>query len=421
MRSARLELSWPLRVGVAAFSAGAGVIHLTMVPSHVEEWAVEGFAFAVAGWLQLAVAVAVLARPSRAVLWVATTSSLVLLGLWAASRTWGLPVGPHAGLASEASTVDLTSAVLQVGVVVVAVAGLYRPSLGSDWTGERLVVASVVPVAVLVATTGALASPSARDHAHGSAEVAADGTATGDGHAHAGDATATPVADDRGLSLLTNGHHHEMTYHPLDPATQAALDAQLDVTREVARQYPTVADAEAAGYRRSGPYSPGLGAHYTRPNAASLNAEGIMTDEALRNPMALLYTGTDADDRIAGFMYYSSSEVEPFGFVGTNDTWHVHNSICLTSGPDGIDAPFGADHAATPEQCAQVDGTILESTQWMTHVWSVPGFENGPEGVFAEVNPLLACSDGTYFQRPPERWIDNLHNTCVSNAAGSPV
>src|SRR5436190_499595 len=70
--------------------------------------------------------------------------------------------------------------------------------------------------------------------------------------------------DDQGLSLLTNGHHHEIVQQPLDSETRLALNAQVDETREVARLYPTVADADAAGYRRAGPYSPGLGAHYIK-------------------------------------------------------------------------------------------------------------------------------------------------------------
>lgn len=423
MFTPRLDLSWPLRVAVAVLAAGSGVIHLVMVPSHMGEWAPEGVAFALAGWLQLAVAVWVLVRPDRAVLWVAVVSSSAMVGVWAVARTAGLPFGPNAGVSGSAGTVDLTCVALELALTVVAVVGLVRPTLGQQWDQRALVAATAVPVVIVVMTTGALASPSARDHGHGQSPGDTVGVALADdGHGHTPDGVSlTPIVDDKGLALLSNGHHHAMSYHPLDPATQAALDAQLAVTREVAAAFPTVAAAEAGGYRRSGPYSPGLGAHYTRANAASLNAEGVMSDEALRNPMGLLFTGTGPDDRIAGFMYYSSSAVEPFGFVGTNDTWHVHNSLCLTIGPEGIDAPFGADHAATPEQCAQVNGMILESTQWMTHVWSVPGYENGTEGIFAEVNPALACSDGTYYQRPPERWIDNLLNTCSSNAAGAPV
>jgi hypothetical protein len=423
MLTGRLDLSWPLRVAVAVLAAGSGVIHLVMVPSHMGEWVPEGAAFALAGWLQLAVAVWVLVRPDRAVLWVAVISSSAMVALWALARTAGLPLGPNAGTAQAAGTVDLTCVVLEMLLLAVAGLALARPDFGRDWDQRALVAATAMPVVVVVLTTSALASPSARDHAHARAGgETTDVALAADGHDHSQDGpSATPIGDDKGLSLLSNGHHHAMSYHPLDPATQSALDAQLAVTREVAAAFPTVAAAEAAGYRRAGPYSPGLGAHYTRANAAALNSEGVMSDEALRNPMGLLFTGNEPDDRIAGFMYYSSSAVEPVGFVGTNDTWHVHTSICLKIGPDGIDAPFGADRAATDEQCAQVNGMMLQTTQWMTHVWSVPGYENGPEGIFAEVNPALACSDGTYYQRPPERWIDNLLNTCSSIEASSPV
>lgn len=411
--------SWPLRVAVSVTAAGAGIIHLVMVPSHLGEWAPEGWAFAVAGWLQLALAVVVLIRPTRAVLGVAAACSAVFVAAWAVSRTTGLPFGPESGVAEAAGTVDLACVGLEVAMALAAVTALVRPSFGGDWDHRVLVAASAVPVAVLVLTTAALASPSARDHAHGH-----DDGATGlaaDGHDHSHDAGVTTVGDDKGLALLSNGHHHAIEYHALDPATQAELDRQLAITREVAAQYPTVADAVAAGYRRSGPYTPGLGAHYTRPNAAALNADGVLDDDDLRNPLAIIYTGTDPTDRVAGFMYYSTSKVEPVGFVGTNDVWHTHTNICITNGPDGIDAPFGADHGATKEQCDAVHGSLMASTQWMTHVWSVPGYDDGPESVFAEVNRHLACSDGTYYQRDPDRWVDNLLNTCTSNEAGIQV
>ena len=60
----------------------------------------------------------------------------------------------------------------------------------------------------------------------------------------------------------TSPHEHEPD-QLLDPATRAALAAQLTAARDVALRYPTVADAEAAGYHLvGGGYGPGAGAHY---------------------------------------------------------------------------------------------------------------------------------------------------------------
>ena len=52
---------------------------------------------------------------------------------------------------------------------------------------------------------------------------------------------------------------------PLDRATRLLLAQQLTAARAVAMKYPTVADAEAAGYHLvGGGFGPGSGAHYLR-------------------------------------------------------------------------------------------------------------------------------------------------------------
>ena len=65
-------------------------------------------------------------------------------------------------------------------------------------------------------TTAAVASPGARDHGtHGHD----DGAAVAAGHGH-----ETTTVDDRGLSLLSNGHHTEIGPEaPLDAPTRAQL------------------------------------------------------------------------------------------------------------------------------------------------------------------------------------------------------
>jgi hypothetical protein len=357
------------------------------------ESTLEGTGFAVAGWFQLAVAFFVITRPSRAVLQAAILGSIALIAAWVVSRTAGLPFGAHAWHAEAVTFIDATCVGLEVGLIALAALLLLRPDIDAGWDASTRITASAAPVLVLLLTTLALASPSARDHASASHGV----------HGH---------EDDRGLSLLSNGHHHDIVQYELDPATQAALDAQLKITREVARQYPTVADAEAAGYRRAGPYSPGLGAHYITYGPAALNADGVVDEDDLRHPLAIIYDGTEPDSPVAGFMYYSMSATEPQGFVSQNDTWHYHENVCLKTSNGVIDAPLGADNEVSQAQCAAVGGSLLTVTQWMAHVWSVPGYDDVDAGVFAEVNPELTCPDGTYYQRPIEEWVDNLLTTC---------
>jgi hypothetical protein len=434
-----LPISPILRASIAATLVGAALIHVAMVPQHMNEWAVEGVAFIAAGWLQVALAIAIMWRPRRWVVLAVALCSLALIGAWAVTRTIGSPWGPLSGIVEPASFVDQATIAIEAATVLFAGLAWVRPRLGEGLESESLMFASLVPVAAIVFASAAIVSPSASNHVHApvkcpagqvppttiTGELAPTTTSTStsttvspDGHNHA---TPTCVpADDNGFSALGNGHHHVINNTPLDPVTQTELDRQLAITREVALQYPTVAAAEAAGYKRAGPYSPGLGAHYTKAGAAELNASGVMTDDALRHPLSLQFDGNEPTSRITGFMYYSMSRIEPVGFVGTNDVWHYHTNICLKYGPDGVDAPFGADLQATDEQCRSVGGFMLTQTQWMIHVWSIPGYEN-PQGVFAEESPQLGCSDGTYYQLPAEDWATNPINICRSKSPGNPT
>jgi hypothetical protein len=252
------------------------------------------------------------------------------------------------------------------------------------------------------------------------ATLAVVGALADDGATPAAAVDTTPAAvssdaagDDLGLSLLRNGHQHGSGADvELDAATQDRLDAQLAVTREVAEQYPTVADAEAAGYRRAGPFSPGLGAHYVIQTSAALNADGVVEEADLRQPLAIIYDGTEPDSPVAGFMYYSMSGEAPEGFVGPNDHWHYHDNVCLVSNPDGsLDAPLGADREVTDEQCARLGGNLLHVTQWMAHVWTVPGYES-EMGTFSEINPALTCPDGTYHQISIDDLVESPLTLC---------
>jgi hypothetical protein len=368
---------------LAACLTGAGIIHLAMVPSHMGEWRPEGWAFLASAVLQLGLAVGLVLRPRRWMAAVALVSSVAFISSWWVTRYAGMPFGPSEHYLEDPGTVDVTCVVLEAAAIAVAAVTLVKPRLTARWKAPVLVFASLIPIAALVAGTMAVASPSAAAHG-GHADGAAHGK------------------DDLGLWKLSNGHHHAITNNALDPKTQAELDRQIAITREVAAQYPTVAAAEAAGYRKAGPYSPGLGSHYTKTGDNELNGDGIVDDEDLRHPLSIIYDGNEPDSPVAGFMYYSISSVEPAGFAGSNDTWHTHSNVCIKPMPDGsVDSPFGADLPIDEQTCQSVGGILLDATQWMVHVWTVPGYDNVKGGVFAEVNPTLACSDGTYSRLDP--------------------
>ena len=50
---------------------------------------------------------------------------------------------------------------------------------------------------------------------------------------------------------------------------------------------------------------------------------------------------------------------------------------------------------ATKQQCDKVGGSLLKRTQYLLHVWVVPGYES-PEGVYAHLSSTITCDDGSY-------------------------
>ena len=122
----------------------------------------EGIGFALAGWLQIGLAAAVLTRPSRLVIRIACISSIAFIAVWVVSRVWGLPVGPESGLASEASFVDVTCVLFEAVAVMVGYELLAHPRLIASLGNRARVLLSVVPIGILLVATAAVASPSAR-------------------------------------------------------------------------------------------------------------------------------------------------------------------------------------------------------------------------------------------------------------------
>ena len=71
-------------------------------------------------WLQIALAVAVPLRPTRAVIFTIIAVSAASIGAWAVSRIWGLPFGEHADHAENVTVVDALTVVMEAFTVVLA-------------------------------------------------------------------------------------------------------------------------------------------------------------------------------------------------------------------------------------------------------------------------------------------------------------
>ena len=178
---------------------------------------------------------------------------------------------------------------------------------------------------------------------------------------------------------------------PLTHDQRLTLQWQMEQARAAAAAYPTVKDAEAAGYYRSVVYVPCIGAHYTNFHYA------IHFDPS--HPSELLYDGSTPDAKIVGLSYLVyHHNGPPAGFAGPNDHWHQHNAnggLCLGAG--GV---VGGEETSRAECAARGGRKTLLIDVWMLHAWVVPGFEC-TWGPFAGECPELGGRIGGTAYDPP--------------------
>lgn len=107
----------PLAVGVAVLSVGAGYVHLAYMQSHWQVWWAYGAFFLAMAVGQSLFAIAVLLYPRRWVLLAGVGGNLAIVGMYVLSRTEGVPMGPHTGVAEEAGAVDIATTASEIVVV----------------------------------------------------------------------------------------------------------------------------------------------------------------------------------------------------------------------------------------------------------------------------------------------------------------
>jgi hypothetical protein len=395
-----------VRWTVAALSVAAAAIHLGFAPAHLDEdWAHGGF-FLALGWFQLAWAALVVARPHRGVLALGAGVNLGVIGLWAVSRTSGLPFGVTEGAKEAVGTPDVLATIFEAAIVVLSVALLVRPTLADRPVRAPRAAFGAAAIIGLLAVVGASASITPRfagSHAHtGSEEATGHHDAGHDGMAHTDDggqadghgAGVTPAAFDgdspceiarpvRPEDQVEDGKGHDhrgpTLQKPIDQATFEQLAAQQEQARLVVERFPTVADALADGYHMSTEYVPCIGAHYTKNSLVG------RFDPAA--PSELLYDGSAPTSKLVGLSYLVFNKGgPPDGFAGPNDVWHSHSSnggLCMK------DRVVVGGEQTTEEECASRGGKKQALKDiWMVHDWVVPGWECS-WGVFAAECPEL--------------------------------
>lgn len=102
----------------AIASAGAGLIHFAEMPVHWLQWWLSGLFFAVVAVFQLMWAFLSWTRPRTLLLAIGIAANAAAAALWAASRTSGLPFGPHAGAPEAVEAAGICALLLECYVIM---------------------------------------------------------------------------------------------------------------------------------------------------------------------------------------------------------------------------------------------------------------------------------------------------------------
>jgi len=103
-----------------ALSVAAGTIHAWVVPEHLHEYWLFGTFFIAVAIGQFVWAASVTAWPGRATYLLGALGSPLLIGVWAISRTVGLPFGPEPWEPEPAAGLDIACVLFEAGIVVAA-------------------------------------------------------------------------------------------------------------------------------------------------------------------------------------------------------------------------------------------------------------------------------------------------------------
>ena len=355
--------------GLAAFSVGAAAIHFAVVFEHFTEDTLYGVFFLVLSWAQLIWPVVLVWRPSRPWLWLGIGGNAIVVAVYVASRTVGLPFGPDLHSAEPAGALDVVSCVLEAGLIAGCALLLWRPSLADRPVARRGAFARVaalaaVPVAVIAATTAVMTPGWAGPE--GPAGMASGSSSMGSASSSS---ALDPSMGDMGS---TDGQPDMQMYGSTAAPTAAqvvaaaALIQQTDVSL---KRYANVQAAFAAGYTEVLKTNGEEHLLYNGPDPAY---EGLNPQD----PSSLVYAINVPRHApiLLGAMYIMGDKQNGPQIGGGLTRWHSHLVTCVNGAQTvagfGVQLPGGCDPATWQDKY----------TDQMLHVWVVPY----PGGVFSD-------------------------------------
>ena len=348
--------------GLAALSVGAAAIHFAVIFEHFDEYVLYGAFFLVLSWAQMIWAAVVLWRPSRPWLWLGIAGNALVIAVYVASRTVGLPIGPDVNHPEPFGALDVVSIVLEAALIAGCAALLWRPSLADRPVrrhGRFAAAAGLVAVpALVVAATAAVMTPGWAGP-EGPAGMASGSPAS----------PASAAVQGMGDMGTTAGLPDMRMYGSTAPPTAAQVIAAGQLIKETGAslaRYRNVQAAFAAGYtyvlRTNGEEH----LLYDGPNPAyaGLNPQ---------HPSSLVYAINVPHHApiLLGAMYIEDGHVNGPQIGGSLTRWHSHLVVCDGGRP--TIAGFGVQLRGSCNPSAWTD----RYTAQMLHVWVVP-YPGGP-------------------------------------------
>ncbi len=356
--------------GLAALSVGAAAIHFAVTFSHFSEYLLYGVFFLVIAWAQLIWPAVLVWRPSRLWLGLGIAGNAVIVAVYVASRTTGLPFGPDLHDTEPVGALDVVSSVLELALIAGCAVLLWRPSLAERPVRHRGGLAGVVRLAavpaLVIAVTTAVLTPGWAGPEGPAGMAASMTTATSP--------ASSAASDQAGMGDMgsTGGLPNMQMYGSTAPPTAAQIVAAgklIEATDASLVRYQNVQAAFAAGYtyvlRTNGEEH----LLYDGPDSAydGLNPE---------TPSSLVYAINVPHHApiLLGAMYIEPGRSNGPQVGGSLTRWHSHLTVCDGGKPTiaGLDVQLrGSCDAAT---------WVPQYTGQMLHVWIVPY----PGGVFSD-------------------------------------
>jgi hypothetical protein len=350
---------------LAALSVGAAAIHFAVVFEHFTEYALYGVFFLVISWAQVIWPAVLLWRPSRLWLWLGIVGNAIVIAVYVASRTVGLPFGPDLHNAESVGALDVVSCVLEFGIIVACAALLCRPSLADRPVARRGALASAVALvavpAVVIAATTAVMTPG------WAGPEGPAGMASGMSQSSSG--TLDSGMGDMGT---TDGQPDMQMYGSTTPPTAAQVLAAAQLIKETdasLKRYANVQAAFAAGYTYVLKTNGEEHLLYNGPDPAYQGLDP-------QDPSSLVYA-IDVPSHapiLLGAMYIMGGPQNGPQIGGGLTRWHSHLVTCV-NGQQTI-AGFGVQLRGGCNPATWQD----RYTAQMLHVWVVPY----PGGVFSD-------------------------------------